>query len=97
MKYQVFMKTPEIILQGWSMNIRGTERHYRVGNCIITYNNLAQAMRYKLGDKKQMIGSVCFKSDKGEVNESWELTLHQFRELFIAEKMKAESKLGQLL
>jgi hypothetical protein len=80
--------------RGWSINIMRTERHYRVGDCLITYNSLMQGTRYMiLGEKKL----ICFKNYNGELTKSYDLTLEKFREVFIAEKMKAESKLGQLL
>ena len=97
MKYQVFATPIKTIPQGWSMNIRGTERHYRVGDCIVSYNRLVKTTRYRLGDLKKMKSSVCFKDDDGKLNEQWGLTLERFRELFISERMKANSKLGQLL
>ena len=99
MKYQILTLINQKIPQGWSINIMRTERHYRVGNCIVTYSN--KNIVYRLGDAKNMYGFVCYKNDRNEVYKtsinSWGLTLEKFRELFLMERMKANSKLGELL
>lgn len=95
MKYQILTLKNQEIPQGWSIDIMITRRHYRVGNCIVTY--FGKHMRYKIGDGKEMQGFVCFKNHRNELNESWGLTLEKFRELFLMERMKANSKLGELL
>lgn len=96
MKYQVLTLKKQEIPQGWSIDILHWERHYRIGDCIVTYysRHADKHIRYRLGHGKNVI---CFKNDKGDINESWGLTLAEFRELFLMEKMKANSKLGQLL
>lgn len=97
MKYQVLTLKNQEIPQGWSTDILHWKRHYRIGDCIVTYYSTDKHIRYMLAHGKKLPGVACFKNGKGDIKESWGLTLAEFRELFLMEKMKAKSKLGQLL
>lgn len=92
-KYQVVsFKRLQEIPQGWSRNIIGTERHYRLGNYLISYSNLLKRVlffdlstgeSFYIDRKRQIVGDV----DKYKT----------LRQRFLVEIRKKNSKLGALL
>jgi len=102
MKYQVLIKKRRLtsLPQGWSRNMVGTERHYRIGNYLISFNSLTQGTIFCLIDESNRILYRWSKSWEGHItfiNNGKEVTYQNFRDEFNAEIMKSKTKLGELL
>lgn len=102
MKYQVLIKKRRLtsLPQGWSRNMVGTERHYRIGNYLILFNSLIKETIFYLIDESGRVLYWWSKSWEGHLignNNGKEMTYQNFRDDFNAEIMKSKTKLGELL
>ena len=101
MKYQVLRRSGlDSIPQGWSRNMVGTERHYRLGNYLISFNSLVQKTVFSLIEKDNRVLYRWSKSWEGDIIGRYngkEVTYQDFRDGFNVEIRKRKTKLGQLL
>lgn len=88
------------IPQGWSKNMVGTERHYRLGNYLISFNSLVQKTVFSLIEKDNKVLYRWSKTWEGDILGRYngkKVTYQDFRDGFNAEIRKRKTKLGQLL
>ena len=101
MKYQVLRRSGlDNIPQGWSRTMVGTERHYRLGNYLISFNSLVQKTVFSLIEKDNRVLYRWSKSWEGDIIGRYngkEVTYQDFRDGFNVEIRKRKTKLGQLL
>lgn len=101
MKYQVLIRAriARDIPQGWSRNMVGTERHYRLGNYLISFNSLMKKTVFSLIELDHNRVSYSWsKNWEGEIRYNGKgVTYQEFRDGFNAEIMKSKTKLGKLL
>ena len=102
MKYQILIMKAGLggIPQGWSRNMVGTERHYRLGNYLISFNSLVHKTVFSLIEEDSGVLYRWSKSWEGDIIGRYngkEVTYQDFRDGFNVEIRKRKTKLGQLL
>lgn len=92
-KYKVLKSRFDEKPQGWSINLTGTERHFRVGDYRVNYNSLTDRFSYTIySNKEESYGTVRKQTFYGEHKDA-----ETFKSLFLLELRRKNTKIANIL